>query len=523
MISPNDPCAAFRHPREVAAATPDKPAFIMVDEGMRTYAELVRRADRAAHMLRSLGAAAGDTIAIFAENDLSLPELCWAAKNGGLHYVCISSQLNTADYRYIVADCDARLVVTTQRLAPIAASAREDRPDLLLVVLDGAVADALDYEALLAAQPDGRIADENSGASMLYSSGTTGRPKGVRMPLKDVPPEEPPLRQRILIDAFGFGVNTVFVNPGPLYHAAPLRMMMAVMRLGGTTIGFQGFDPEPTLAAIARYRATHGFFVPTMFTRMLRVPEDTRSRYDTRSMRVAIHAAAPCPIPIKQAMLDWWGPVIHEIYGGTEGMGHTIVGPEDWLRRPGTVGRPPPGCELEIRSATGERLGPGKNGLVYFRNATRFAYHNDAVRTAEAYAPDGFSSLGDIGHVDADDWLYLTDRHSHMIISGGVNIYPQEAENVLIGHPAVADVAVIGVPDDDYGERVLALVEPAATSSDPEALADEIIAFCRAHLSAIKCPRAVEFVTQLPRDELGKLRKRELRAPYWAGCETLIR
>ena len=357
---------------------------------------------------------------------------------------------------------------------------------------------------------------------MLYSSGTTGQPKGVRMALSDVPPEQAPPRQDLLIREFGFGADTVFINPGPLYHAAPLRMMMAVMRLGGTAIGFARFDPEETLEAIAHYRGTHSFFVPTMFARMLRLPDGTRARYEVGSMRVAIHAAAPCPIPVKRAMLDWWGPVIHEIYGGTEGMGHTIIGPEEWLRHPGSVGRPPPGCELEIRDDAGRRLEAGETGLVYFRNATRFTYFKDEEKTGLAYAADGFSSLGDIGHVDAEGRLYLTDRKAHVIISGGVNIYPQEAENILITHPAVADVAVIGVPDEDYGEQVKAIVEPADVDADTDKLAAELISYCREKLTALKCPRSVDFVARLPRDDLGKLRKRELRQTYWAGRRTLI-
>ncbi|MFN3727627.1 MAG: AMP-binding protein [Allosphingosinicella sp.] len=513
----------FTHPRQVAAEDPGKLAFVLVGDTDQTltYRELVERSGRAARLFRALGVEPGQTIAFLLENHIRLPELCWAAKNSGLYYVCISSQLNAADVDYIIENSEARLLVTSRQMLHVARKlSASDKVRMLLV--DGSADGFLPYGELLMEQPAEPLDQERRGASMLYSSGTTGRPKGVRMPLDAQPPSAPPRRQKMLEEAFGFGRDMVFANPAPLYHAAPLRMMMAVQRLGGTAIGFDKFDPERTLAAMERHRATHGFFVPTMFIRMLRLPEPMRELYVLPSMRVAIHGAAPCPPDIKRRIMKWWGPVIYEIYGGTEGMGHTMITPQEWLAHPGSVGRPPAGCRLEIRSEDGVALPPGETGLVYFANGSRFSYFKDEAKTAQTRSADGFATFGDVGHVDADGFLYLTDRKSHMIISGGVNIYPQEAEHVLIGHPEVADVAVIGIPDEEFGEQVKAVVEPREIPEDPAALKADIIAYCRERLSAIKCPRSVDFVTTLPRNDLGKVAKHKLREAYWDGRASLI-
>jgi long-chain acyl-CoA synthetase len=512
----------FSHPRDVAALHPDKPAFVLVGDTDRSlsYRALIERSDRAAGLFRSLGVQPGQTVAFLLENSIHLPELCWAAKNSGLHYVCISNQLNAADVGYILANSEAQLLVTSSRMLHVVRALPGDPLPTLLV--DGDEEGFLAYETLLAAQAPLPPEEQSRGASMLYSSGTTGRPKGVRVALDGTSPSLAPRRQQMLVEEFGFGHDMVFANPAPLYHAAPLRMMMAVHRLGGTAIGFDKFDPECTLAAIARYRATHGFFVPTMFIRMLRLPDAARRSHDISSMRVAIHGAAPCPPDIKRQMIQWWGPVIFEIYGGTEGMGHTMITPSDWLAHPGSVGRPPAGCRLEIRSEAGEPLPPGETGLVYFDNGSRFSYFKDEGKTSETRSSDGFATFGDVGHVDADGFLYLTDRKSHMIISGGVNIYPQETENVLIGHPGVVDVAVIGIPDAEFGEQVKAVVEPREMPADPAALEAEIIDYCRQRLSGLKCPKSVDFVASLPRNDLGKIAKHRLRERYWEGRASLI-
>jgi long-chain acyl-CoA synthetase len=357
---------------------------------------------------------------------------------------------------------------------------------------------------------------------MLYSSGTTGRPKGVRTEFPDVPPETPPQRLAMLIDQYGFDDSTVFINPGPYYHAAPGRMMMSIHRTGGTVIGFRSFDPAVTIEAIGTYGGTHGFFVPTMFGRMLALPDDVRKRVKTSTMRHAIHGAAPCPQHVKRAMIGWWGLVISELYGGTEAFGHSFITSEEWLSHPGSVGRPAKGCTLRITGADGREVPAGEQGRIMMKNGMSVAYHGDAAKTAELYDATGFASLGDIGYVDEEGYLYLTDRESHMIIVGGANVYPQEAENVLLEHPSIADVAVIGVPDADMGEAIRGIVQLKAGLEDSEALAQDIIAFCRARLSLHKCPRAIDFVAELPRNDAGKLLKRVLREQYWKAEERMI-
>jgi acyl-CoA synthetase (AMP-forming)/AMP-acid ligase II len=512
------------HPRSVAAIDPDRPAVIMAESGERlSYGALIRRTDQAANLFAALGLEAGDTIAILLENHIRYAEICWAAKNSGLYYACIGCQLNTPDVHYIVRNCDAKLLISSwalrERALDVAALLG---PDVALLMIDGAEAPFRSYEHLLETEEATPLPGRTRGASMLYSSGTTGRPKGVRMPLEPVPPEVPPRRYPILLASFGFCDRMVFVNPGPLYHAAPLRLMMSTHRVGGTAINFVKFDPVLALEMIRRHRATHGFFVPTMFVRMLRLSPGERAAADVSSMRCAIHGAAPCPIAIKEAMLAWWGKVIYELYGGTEGIGQTIISPEEWLAHKGSVGRPPRGMSVKILGPAGEELGPHQPGLIYARGGARFSYYKEPEQTESVYTADGYATFGDIGYVDEEGYLYLTDRHAHMIISGGVNIYPQEAENVLITHPKIADVAVIGVPDPEFGEQVKAIVELDAPCGDPAGLAEEIIAFCRARLSPIKCPRSVDFIDRLPRNDLGKLQKRDLRRRYWADHATLI-
>lgn len=512
------------HPRTYGATRPHKPALILADTGESiTYADLVDRADRAARLFQQLGLAEGDTIAILLENHIRYAELCWAAKNSGITYACISSQSSIEDAAYIVENSDAKLLISSAALAEIAVPVAEtSRPGLRCLMLDGARPPFQSYEDLLPDEPATPLTDRRRGPSMLYSSGTTGRPKGVRTPLPDEPPEVPPRRLAMLVREYGLGADTVLVAPGPFYHAAPGRFMMSVQRCGGTMIGFRKFDPEATLATIERHRATHGLFVPTMFIRMLKLPAEVRARDDLSSLRCAIHLAAPCPVSVKEQMIEWWGPIIEEMYGGTEANGHTFISSAEWLAHKGSVGRPTLGCSIRILDEHGKDLPPFSPGEVYLYNGNRFEYHRDPEKTRGVFTEDGWSTIGDIGYLDDEGYLYLTDRASHMIVSGGVNIYPQEAENLLIAHPAIADVAVIGVPHAEFGEEVKAVVQLKEPAADPQALAADIIAFCRARLSAIKCPRSVDFVDELPRNEAGKLVKRLLKDRYWKGRATRI-
>lgn len=513
------------HPRYHASEAPDRPALVMSDQGTAIgYGQLVANADKAATLFLELGICEGDTIAILLENHLRYPELLWAAKNSGLRYVCISTHLNVSDAAYIIRDCSARLLIAGYGQANLAdrALAELDKPVDCLVVGSEA-GDPRSYEARVAQvksrPPEGR----RRGPSMLYSSGTTGRPKGVRTTLPDAGSDEPPQRYAMMMEQYGLGPDTVFINPGPFYHAGPNRFMMSVLRAGGTVIGLQKFDPLEVLGAIERYRVTHGFFVPTMFSRMLALPDDARMAFDTSSLRHAIHGAAPCPEPLKRRMIEWWGPVIDELYAGTEAFGHTFINSRDWLDHPGSVGRPAHGCEIRIVDEEGNCLPARQPGRIMMRNGLRIEYHGDAAKTGSLYDKDGFASLGDVGYLDEDGFLYLTDRESHMIIVGGVNVYPQEAERVLAESPHVADVAVIGVPDPDLGEKVHALIVPTASSGEcDERVEADIRAFCEERLSRHKCPRSYEFVDGLPRNPMGKLLKRELREKYWREAGRLI-
>ncbi|MES2684308.1 MAG: AMP-binding protein [Pseudomonadota bacterium] len=508
------------HPRHHAALHPDRPALVLADTGACiSYRELVDNSDRAAQLFAALGLVEGDTIALFLENHIRYAELCWAAKNSGITYACISSQATVEEASYIVDNCDARLLISSAALAGVALEvARPRAPTLRCLMLDAASAPFESYETRLADMPAQPLSGRRRGPSMLYSSGTTGKPKGVRTPLLDEPPETPPRRLAMLRQHYGLDADTVLVCPGPFYHAAPGRFTMSVQRCGGTMIGFAKFDAEAALAAVEKHRATHGLFVPTMFIRMLKLDADVRAHYRHDSLRCVLHLAAPCPVPVKQQMIDWWGPVIEEIYGGTEAVGHTLINSRQWLAHQGSVGLPAAGCSIRIVDEAGLELPPFVPGLIQMRNGHRFEYYKDAEKTRSALREDGWGTLGDIGYLDAEGYLYLTDRQSHMIVSGGVNIYPQEVESLLYSHADIADVAVIGVPHEEFGEAVKAVVQPKVYPvADAERLALDILRYCRERLSPIKCPRSVDFVESLPRNESGKLLKRLVKAPYWAG------
>jgi long-chain acyl-CoA synthetase len=507
------------HPARHAETQPDKPAIIIAETGETiSYGELNTRSNRVAQLFRSRGCKRGDVVALFLENHSRFLEFAWGAQRSGLFFVCISSKLTAPEVDYILNDSGAQLVVTQASLANVAGALQAEVHKLML---DGAIDGFEGAEALLEQMPAEAIVDESAGTDMLYSSGTTGRPKGVKVALPDPPQIDAPNALLMLAHAlYKVGPEAVYLCPAPLYHAAPLRWTMAVQRFGGTAVIMQHFEPEAALQAIERYRITHAQFVPTHFVRMLKLPEASRARYDMSSLQVAFHAAAPCPVPVKQAMMEWWGPIIHEYYAGSEGNGMTAIGPDDWIAHPGSVGRAVHGI-VHICDEDGNELPPRETGLVYFEGQTNFEYHNDPAKTAESRNRHGWSTLGDVGWLDEDGYLYLTDRKSFMIISGGVNIYPQEIENHLVTHPAVADVAVVGAPHDEMGEQVVAVVQPVS-GADTGALADELTAFCRQSLSGIKTPRRFDFVDELPRHATGKLYKRLIRDRYWGKESTIV-
>lgn len=516
----------LQHPRfHTSSAAPHRHRAIalhLADTGESlSYDELVEHADRAAQLFARLGLRQGDCIAILLENHIRYPELIWAAKNSGLVYACIGSLSSADDAAYIVDNCDARLLISSAHLAATALAVAERLgPRLQYLMIDGARAPFCAYEPAVQDEPAVPLPGRCRGPSMLYSSGTTGRPKGVRVALTSEPPEHPPRRHAMLQSRYGFDADTVLLNPGPLHHAAPGRFMVCVQRCGGTVVAFRKFDALDVLRAVPEHRATHGLFVPTMFVRMLQLDADLRTATDLSSLRCAIHLGAPCPVPIKRQMIEWLGPIVEELYAGTESVGHSFISSSEWLQHPGSVGRPDAGCEIRIVDDAGQLQPPGTPGLIQMRNGNRFEYHKDPDKTRQTIDADGWGSLGDIGYLDEDGYLYLTDRQSHMIVSGGVNIYPQESENLLAAHPAVMDVAVIGVPHPEYGEAVKALVQLREPAADATAMAGALIAHCRASLSHYKCPRSVDFVDTLPRNEAGKLLKHRIKAPYWVGHAT---
>ena len=503
-----------------AAAHPDKPAIVMVGTGETvTFASYEAEANRIAHMLRDQGLRRGDHIAILSSNNPVMLEIEGAADRAGLYYTLINSYLGPDEVAYIVGNCKAKTFFASPDKLDVARQAATScRAVEQFVVTGGEVADGVwePLASMVASYPSTPIADECLGAAMLYSSGTTGQPKGIHRALPEVPPGEALPVMEFVRYLFGFTEDMTYLNPAPLYHSAPQASVAATLRLGATAVVMEHFDPEGWMAAVQRYRRTHCQMVPTMFNRLLRVAEDARNRYDLSSLQRIVHAAAPCPIPIKQAMIDWLGPIITEYYGATEANGFTFCDSAEWLAHPGTVGRAVLG-EVVIRDENGLDCPPGTDGTVWFRGATNFEYFEDAEKTAESRAEDGnMSTVGDIGHLDADGWLFLTDRKSYMIISGGVNIYPQETENLLSTHPGVSDVAVIGAPDPDMGEKVVAVVEPAPGYQAGADLARELINFSRQHLAHFKCPKQVDFVSELPRLPTGKLYKRLVRDRYWA-------
>ena len=509
------------HPSIHAKTQPERPAIIMAGSGETiSFAELDRRSNQVAQLLRSRGIKVGDTVALCMENHPWFFCLTWGFQRSGVHYVGISSRLTPPEIAYILEDSGAKLLFGSAYLAPTLDEVAKLAPQVEQLRLG--TPGPLSAEDALATMPDTPIDDERAGVDMLYSSGTTGRPKGVKIPL----PEDPDIAQAnalvgLTMMAFGIKPDSVYLSPAPLYHAAPLRWSMTIQKLGGTVVVMEKFDPEAALAAIEKYKVTDSQFVPTHFVRMLKLPEDVRAKYDVSTLKCAIHAAAPCPVPVKQAMIDWWGPVIYEYYAGTEGNGFTFVTSQEWLAKPGTVGKALTGI-VRVCDENGDEVPRGTEGQIFFEpteGMVPFEYHNDPDKTRDARNKHGWTSLGDVGYQDEDGYVFLTDRKSFMIISGGVNIYPQEIENLLVTHPKVADAAVIGAPDPDFGERVVAVVQPLDMAEAGPALAEELSEFLAPQLSRVKMPRQIDFREQLPRELTGKLYKRLLRDEYKEAYE----
>lgn len=513
------------HPCHHAKTHPDKPAYTMAASGeVVTFRQLEERSNQIAHALRAAGCNPGDTIGLFADNSPRYFEICWAAQRAGLYFVCMSSRLTAPEVQYLVEDSGARLFIASQSKRAIAQDVKTLTSLAEYWSIDGVIEGFTAIETHREQFPATPIPDEMAGSDMLYSSGTTGRPKGIRPPLDhDKPIDTDDAFLTISKALAGIDENTTYLSPAPLYHAAPLRWCMAVTRLGGSLVIMENFDAEDFLKYVEHYKVTHTQTVPTMFVKMLKLPGDVRNNYNVSSLTFCVHAAAPCPIPVKQQMIDWWGPVIEEYYAGSEGNGMTWVNSHQWLEHKGTVGTPIVG-ELHICDENGDEVPTGDEGQIYFSGTPTPKYHNAPDKNKAALHPKNpeWSSLGDVGKMDEEGFLYLTDRKAFMIISGGVNIYPQETENVLITHPKVADCAVIGVPDPEFGEAVKAVVQPMLGEAHSAELAEELMAFCLNNLSKLKCPKSIDFDSELPRHPTGKLYKRLIRDRYWGNKDNQI-
>lgn len=504
-----------------APSAAQSPALIVADGDAISYAQLHARSRRVAALLHDAGLRRGDGIALVLPNRAEFLEITWGAQLSGLYYTPVNTHFIPDEVAYVIDDSDAKAVFVDASMPELAAHLRSaNAAPITHIAVGGPMAGWQSYEDALAAA--GEAPPVSDGSEMLYSSGTTGRPKAVRRPL----PEDgngswaQAVLELALIHKYGMSRSSVYLSPAPLYHAAGVNYTMAANRVGAASILLRRFDAETVLRLIEEHRVTHAQFVPTMFVRMLKLPAKVRDRYDVSSLRCVIHAAAPCPVEVKRRMMEWFGPIIHEYYGGTEGFAGTTIGPREWLAHPGSVGIPM--APVHVLDEDGRELAVGESGELYFEGGPDFEYFKDPAKTASVCNDRGWRSLGDMGYVDRDGYLYLTDRSTYMIVSGGVNIYPQEAENLLVMHPKLVDAAVFGVPNEEFGEEVKAVVQPAdGVVAGPE-LEAELIDYCRAHLAGYKCPRSVEFDAELPRDPNGKLYKRRIRERYWQGRVSRI-
>ncbi|WP_066912356.1 acyl-CoA synthetase [Mycobacterium interjectum] len=506
-----------------ASTAADSPALI-TDGGPISFGELHARSQRVAALLHAAGLRRGDGVALVLPNRPEFFEITWGCQLSGLYYTAVNTHFTPDEVAYVIDDSEAKAVfvdASEASAAQLAGHVRAANAGVAVhLALGGALPGWRSYEGALAAAGDAPPLSD--GSEMLYSSGTTGRPKAVRrsLPADGNGSWAQAVLEMALIHKYGMDRSSVYLSPAPLYHAAGVNYTMAVHRVGAASILMRKFDAEAVLRLIETHRVTHAQFVPTMFVRMLKLPEAVRRKYDVSSLQCVLHAAAPCPVDVKHRMMEWFGPIIHEYYGGTEGFAGTTIGPEEWLAHPGSVGKP--FSPVHVLGDDGVELPVGESGELFFEGGPDFEYFNDPAKTASVSNHRGWRSLGDMGYVDEDGYLYLTDRSTFMIVSGGVNIYPQEAENLLVMHPKLVDAAVFGVPNDEFGEEVKAVVQPVDGVAPGPDLEAELIAYCRAQLAGYKCPRTVEFAPELPRDPNGKLYKRRIRERYWQGRASRI-
>jgi fatty-acyl-CoA synthase len=493
-----------------------KPALILHPSGVViSFAELERRANQLAHHFREVGLREGDTVAAVLENNEHVHAVMWAARRSGLYYALINTHLTAAEAAYIVDNSGAKAVIGSRAMRTVCERLADHLPNGLpkvLMIADDELDEWVRYPECVSGQPVTPISDEREGDLLQYSSGTTGRPKGIRRELPHLPPDEAPNILMPLMDAVGITSEAIYLSPAPLYHTAPSFWSMVVQSLGGTTVVMEKFDPESALDCIQRYGISHGQLVPAMFVRMLKLPEAVRNSYDLSSLKRVVHAAAPCPVDIKKQMIRWWGPIIDEYYASSEAVGASYIRADDWLDHPGSVGRPLVGVP-HILDEQGQELPPGQSGEIYYEGGHSFTYLKDDAKTSAAHDAHGWVTVGDVGYLDDDGYLYLTDRRHHMIISGGVNIYPQEAEDLLISHPKVLDAAVFGIPDD-MGQSVKGIVQTVDPADATGEFSAELLEWLRERLAHYKCPRSLSFEDQLPRTDTGKLYKQTLIAKY---------